>query len=288
MHFLLPATSANLGPGFDCLGIAWNLYNEISFDLASETVITGCDARYQNPENLALRGYEAALQTVGKPISPVRIHFGETGVPVSRGLGSSAALIAGGVLAADALHELHLTRQQMLAIGTQIEGHPDNLAPVFFGGLTAAAARNGQVMSVNYPLSDKLHFTALIPDVKLSTHAARSALPDTYPRADAVHNLSGVALLIKALQTGDTELLRFALSDKLHEPYRMPLIAHAEQAKAAALNAGADIEKLVDLNVREQIGRYKYTEEKDILPAYETVRKALSAELAALLETEEN
>lgn len=236
----VPASSANLGPGFDCFGIAWQLYDELEFAFSGNGLeISGCPEKYQNSENLAYRGFEAVRAAVGAAEMPLNISFINSDIPVSRGLGSSAALIAGGAVAANAMYALGLSKQELLDIVTPLEGHPDNLAPCLFGGFTASTMANGKALTAPYPLSDKLRFTVIVPDFELSTHESRSVLPQNVPRVDAVFNVSRAALLIKALETGDRELLSPCLEDKLHQPFRFGLIKGSDTAAALAKLMGA-------------------------------------------------
>ncbi len=239
MRVRVPASSANLGPGFDCFGLAWQLYNEMEFLPASELKISGCPEKFQNENNLAYRAYLTTLEAAGLPPEPVEIRFLSTYIPVCRGLGSSSALIAGGVLAANELHGLGLSPDKLLLIAAQAEGHPDNVAPALRGGLTVSSMENGRVLSASFPLSDKLHFAVLVPDFELSTELARSVLPAQLSRQDAIFNVSRAALLLKALETGDAALLPVALQDRIHEPYRTPLIPGYDRARELALNLGA-------------------------------------------------
>ena len=240
MRVRVPASSANLGPGFDCLGLAWELYDEIEFLPAEDRLhISGCDARYQNEGNLAWLAYRGTLERCGKAPCGLEIRFGPAGIPVSRGLGSSAALIVAGVLAADALEGLGLGRQEIFEIASVLEGHPDNAAPAVFGGLTASLSRGERVVTRRFPLSPQLRFTALVPPFPLSTREARAALPPRIPREDAVFNLSGTVLLLRALEEGDEELLGLCLEDRLHQPFRYPLIPGAGRAADLAEEQGA-------------------------------------------------
>lgn len=221
----VPASSANLGPGFDCFGIAWQLYDLLSFSFGGSGLeISGCPEKYRNSENLAYRGFEAVRAACGAELRPLKIDFLDSAIPVSRGLGSSAALIAGGAAAANVLYGLDLSRQELLDIVTPVEGHPDNLAPCLFGGFTASTMAGGKALTAPYPLSEKLRFTVLVPDFELSTHESRGVLPQSVPRVDAVFNVSRTALLIKALELGDREMLAPCLEDKLHQPFRFALI----------------------------------------------------------------
>ena len=240
MKFRIPASSANLGPGFDCFGIAWQCYNEIKFIPREEgLLISGCAEKYCNEDNLAYKAYHAAMTWAGQRESGLEIRFGRTDIPVSRGMGSSAALIVGGVVAANAIHGLELSGSELLAIATSVEGHPDNIAPALFGGFTVSAMDGIAAVTTHFPISEKLFFTLLIPDFELSTELARSVLPEAVSRQDAIFNISRSALLIKALERGDRQLMRIALEDKLHQPYRTKLIQGFETAEAAAKKLGA-------------------------------------------------
>ena len=235
MKFRIPASSANLGPGFDCFGIAWQCYNEIEFIPREEgLVISGSEEKYCNEDNLAYKAYRAVMAWAGQRESGLEIRFGRTDIPVSRGMGSSAALIVGGVVAANAIHGLELSGSELLAIATSVEGHPDNIAPALFGGFTVSAMDGIAAITTHFPISEKLFFTLLIPDFELSTELARSVLPVNVSRQDAIFNISRSALLIKALERGDRQLMRIALEDKLHQPYRTKLIQGFETAEAAA------------------------------------------------------
>ena len=235
----VPASSANLGPGFDSFGIAWQLYNEISFQPAEKTEIFGCGEAYRNEDNLALRAYRRVLERCGVRDGGVAIRFGRTSIPVSRGLGSSAALICAGVIAANELHGLGLLRDELFLLATEVEGHPDNVAPALYGGLSVSAMAGGQAVTRRFPVSDRLFFTALIPPFELSTALARSVLPETVSRTDAIFNVSRGALLLRALEDGDAELLSFAMDDRLHQPYRASLIDGFSAARAEAQECGA-------------------------------------------------
>jgi len=235
----VPGSSANLGPGFDCFGIAWQCYNTLEFQKAEAFSVTGCPEEFQNRENLAYLGYEAVCRQAGIDPSRVAIRFGETEIPVSRGLGSSAALLVAGAAGANALHRLGLSREELLSIAAPLEGHPDNIAPSLLGGLSVSIMEGGRTISRPFPVSDKLHFTALIPDFRLSTALARSVLPESYSRSDVIFNVSRASLLLRALADGDGELLARAMADAVHQPYRTRLIAGFEQAKALAMEQGA-------------------------------------------------
>ena len=236
----VPASSANLGPGFDSFGIAWQLYNEIDFQITEDGLsISGCAEEYQNEDNLAWRGFRRVLERCGVPFTGVAIRFMRCAIPVSRGLGSSAALIAAGVTAANELYELGLSREDLLLLATEVEGHPDNVAPALYGGLGVSAMDGGRAITRRFPLSDRLRFAALVPPFELSTTLARSVLPAELPREDAIFNISRSALLLRALGDGDAELLSFAMDDRIHQRYRSKLIDGFKTARIEAQECGA-------------------------------------------------
>ena len=160
-----------------------------------------------------------------------------------RGLGSSASLIAAGLTAANAAHDSRLDGAALLRLATELEGHPDNVAPALLGGLTASIMDGDSVLAMRCPLSERLRFMALIPDFELSTRRARAALPSQVPLADAVFNASRAAVLLRALETGDMRAVSAAMDDRLHQPYRAPLIDEYEDVRAlcAALRRGCGV-----------------------------------------------
>ena len=235
----VPATTANLAAGFDSLGCALTLYNTLTFSESEALSFSGCEEAYQNADNLAWQAFARVYSHIGKPAPAVHIHF-ETEIPVSRGLGSSAALLAAGALAANTLSGADLGRDTLIALTTEIEGHPDNLAPALLGGLTASMQQDGQVYSVRYTPHPALRFVVLSPDFPLSTHAARSVLPKQIPYADAVFNVSHTGVLLRALENGEETVIAAALRDRLHQPYRIPLIDEYEDIRRLAADNGCN------------------------------------------------
>ncbi len=236
----VPATTANIGPGFDSMGCALALHNYITCEVLPEgsLIITGCPEQYQNEENLAVQGYRAVLKRLDLPNEGLLLNI-RAEIPVCRGLGSSAALIAGGAAAANLLHGSPLSPTELLEVTNEIEGHPDNLAPAIYGGLTASLVEDGKPRTVKFPLSPTLRWVAAIPDFELSTHLARAVLPKKVDFVDAVYNASHVAVLVGALASGDRELIAMALRDRLHQPYRESLIPEYGRVKQAAEQCGA-------------------------------------------------
>ena len=235
----VPATTANLGPGFDAFGCALSLYTDVTFE---ETVfgpeITGGPEEFSGPDKLAYVSYCAALATMSDELRGVIIHI-DANIPVCRGLGSSAALLVAGAMGANVLRGNKLSTQGLLNITNAMEGHPDNLAPAFLGGLTASMVDNGLPVCVSFPLHPDWEFLALVPDFSLSTAKARAALPQQVSRADAIYNISHGALVLKALELGDEKLLRNAMQDKLHQNYRKSLITDYEKIEALVRTTGA-------------------------------------------------
>lgn len=233
---LTPATSANIGPGFDCLGIAYDLFNEFEVELNNELIIEGCDKKYQNENNLFYVGFSKVGERLNrKEKCKVKIN---SNIPVSRGLGSSASLIVAGVISANILFGNKLNELELFKIATEIEGHPDNIAPCIFGGFTCAYGElDPKYIHLN--VNEDLKFTLIIPDYELSTTLSRSVLPKAYERKDVVFNMARNILLTKALESGETDLLKEALQDKIHQPYRKDLIKDYDEIEKLCKDNGA-------------------------------------------------
>lgn len=238
VNIRVPATTANLSAGFDTLGCALSLYNRLRFSCSDRLVISGCDPEYSNSNNLAYLAFASVYRYIGLTPPGVHIHI-EAEIPVSRGLGSSAALLAAGAAAANSLSKANLPSETLLQLTAAIEGHPDNLAPAFWGGLTASMMKDGSVYTVRYIPHSDLHFVAVSPDFPLSTSKARSVLPASVPFKDAVFNISRTAVLLRALETGEASVISAAMDDRLHQPYRIPLIDEFEDIRRSALDTGA-------------------------------------------------
>lgn len=235
----VPATTANIGPGFDCFGCALNMRATFTFETAEKTAVTGCPPQYANENNLVQRALRFAAQRMGLALPPVKLTIASP-IPPARGLGSSAALIVAGVAAAGVFSGRTLSKETMLDMATAIEGHPDNVSPAIFGGLRLSFMEGDSVVSVPAPVHPSLKFLALVPGFSLPTAKARAALPAQINRADAVHNIGRAAVLIKALEMGDMGLIALALRDRIHQPYRFPLIPNADDVRKAASALGCD------------------------------------------------
>ncbi len=239
----VPATTGNLGPGFDCLGAALTLYNCFEFALADELRITasgaGADKVAKNKSNLAYQSMERVFEAIGRPKPIISLHV-ETQIPLARGLGSSATAIVGGLLGGNLLAGSPLDARELLHLAIEMEGHPDNVVPAMLGGcqLMASSKDNGwEICPIAW--HERLGIAIAIPDFELSTAKARQVLPKDVPMKDAIFNASHLALLVHALPAGNEDWLRAALQDRLHQPYRLSLIPGMEAVSKAAIAAGA-------------------------------------------------
>ena len=240
VKILVPATSANVGAGFDALGLALSLHNTVTMEEWDRLDIMASDGSLvpTGTSNLIYRSAKAVYEQLGKPIKGLRIRQ-ENPIPMARGLGSSSACIVAGILGANVLLGNPLTKRQMLTLATSIEGHPDNVAPAMLGGFVSSVFDEGQVFTARKEINEELAFAAFIPNFKLLTEKARAALPKTVDRRDAVYNLSRAALATAAFCDGDYELLRVATKDALHQQYRLPLIPGGERVFEIAWDLGA-------------------------------------------------
>ena len=236
----VPATSANVGSGFDALGLAVTLYNTVTFEESDKLDISAADGTRipRNESNLVYRSAKGLFDKVGKKIPPLKI-VQTNPIPMARGLGSSSACIIAGLLGANRMLGDVLNTQELLTLATAIEGHPDNVAPALLGGLTSSVFEDGVVYSVKRDVDQSLCFAAIVPDYKLLTEAARAALPKQVAHKDAVYNLSRAALVPAAFCEGRHDLLGIATEDKLHQPYRMPLMHDQSDVLSLAKQCGA-------------------------------------------------
>ncbi|MEG0006132.1 MAG: homoserine kinase [Clostridium sp.] len=237
----VPATTANMGPGFDALGMAVSIYNYIEIEETEGRVVTLVENEpldLTDDENLIYRALVRVYEKVNVKHKGFNIHVYKCDVPMSRGLGSSATCIVGGILAANELTGGKLSVQEMLEIANDMEGHPDNVAPALLGGMISAIQEDGAVYYSKVSFPENLLCAVMIPDFKVSTSEARGVLPTSYSREECVYNISRVALFVTALANGETDNLRHIVKDKIHEPYRGKLIAGLEGVFEASKNSG--------------------------------------------------
>lgn len=235
----VPATSANLGPGFDCLGIALPIYNTITIE---ETVLPGTgieinlmsenavldemifDNIPKDENSIIYKAVEMLYNSIGQEPSELKINV-QSQIPITRGLGSSASVVVGGLIAANKLLGSPADTTALLSIATEVEGHPDNVAPAILGGFVLSSQEDdGTISCEKLTWPDEWDITVCIPDFELSTNIARSVLPENVPLQDAIFNAKHLAMLIQAVNTKDIKLMKKALHDKLHQPYREKLV----------------------------------------------------------------
>ena len=240
----VPATTANIGVGFDCLGAALTMANEFQFALVDNTklkiTVLGeeADKVAKNENNLIYRSLLELYQRIGQTPPNLEITI-KLGVPLSRGLGSSATAIVGGLLGANSLAGNPLTIEEIMYMAIEAEGHPDNVVPALLGNCLLSVKDSTKWQICSIPWHQDIIPVVAIPNFELSTEAARSVLPTEYSRYDAIFNVSRMGLLVRALATNNSDWLTTALADRIHQPYREQLITGYSQVRQAAIEAGA-------------------------------------------------
>lgn len=239
----IPCSTANMGPGFDCIGMALSMYNEIHFDILDSGLEIEVGEEHgqkiaTDERNLIYRSIQTALKAIDVPMPGLRIRQINR-IPQTRGLGSSSACVVGGVIAANIISGGALSTDDMIALAAEIEGHPDNILPTFVGGMTVGAMEGGRVKYVHIEPPRQLKCCVFVPDFPLSTKKARAVLPKEVTLHDAVYNVSRASLMVGAMTQGRLDLVRTALGDRLHQPYRKELIRGYDQIVEAAEKNGA-------------------------------------------------
>jgi len=250
----VPATSANIGPCFDTAGIALSLYNEIEVftknDIEKQPrplIDINCQiderirANQMIPDDETNMVWDTVVtfcEKMGVQVPFFAIRQTDT-IPLTRGLGSSAACVVAGLLIANELTKKNLPKDELLNIAVEFEGHPDNVAPAFLGGMVVGATDGKRFEHVKIEVSDELEFYAVIPDFPLSTSDARAVLPRAYTKEQAVFNCSRVALLVSSMMSGNFGALSVAMQDEIHQPYRKILIPGMEKIINGSIEAGA-------------------------------------------------
>ena len=240
----VPATSANMGPGYDCLGMALDIWNTIevraSSDETPSVTVQGEGAGELSPDvnNLVYRSMEALWLRVGIGPPPVQVRCNNQ-IPLKRGLGSSSAAIVGGLVAANHVAGSPLAQDDLLELATEIEGHPDNVTPALLGGMQLVANHLGKLVACPVPVPQSLSAVVLVPDVAIATEDARAVLPQQVSRSDAVFNMARTAALVNAMASSRPQDLAWATDDKLHQPYRLKLFPAMEAIFVGAMSGGA-------------------------------------------------
>lgn len=240
----VPATSANLGPGFDVIGVALQLYNQFTFQKAQTTHLTFAgpyvpsQSLATDEQNLIYQAYRLACQRL--QVEPYSLAIAVTmNIPPGRGLGSSATAIVAGLLAASALHPNDWNTQHWLELATEMEGHPDNVAPALMGGCRISMNTPAGLKTWTVPIPPQLYWVVLIPDFELSTAKARQVVPQQVSRADCLFNIAAMSALLTGFYQNDCAAIQAGLQDRIHQPYREPLVPGMSAVIAAAQEAGA-------------------------------------------------
>ena len=238
----IPATSANLGSGFDCLGMSLDIWNDVSIAVSSSPEVyisgEGSGTLKLTDQNLVYRAAQVAFSEVGEKPWPLSIKCINR-IPLDRGLGSSAAAIVGGLLAANSLFEEPLDAQLLLRLAIKLEGHADNVTPALLGGCQLVVHDEQTPVTCEIPIPSDLMAVLFIPDKPMPTNEGRAILPELVDRSDAIYNIGRAAMLTQALTTGNLSNLRIATQDKLHQPHREKIFPAMSQIFTAAMNAGA-------------------------------------------------
>lgn len=239
IRITVPATSANLGIGYDTLGMAVSLYAHFTFDHADTLTITGCPEEFRNEGNLVYQSFEQALDAWGMEPFPIALDI-QTEIPVARGLGSSSTCVVAGIMGAAALTRHTVTREELVAMATRVEGHPDNVAPAILGAAVCSFTPEGQLPHcLRYDVSSRLRFLTIIPPYEVHTADARKVVPQQVALSTAVWQMGRIAGLTRGLETGDTALIAAANDDRIQEPYRRALIPDYDAIRETCLEGGA-------------------------------------------------
>jgi homoserine kinase len=236
----VPATTANMGAGFDCLGMALNLYNEVAVEESDEFCIVGAVESHSTKDNLIYQVIKRFYYEIGKTPPEIKITQNDN-IPMTRGLGSSSACIVAGLLAANELSGKPLSKEEIAQMACQIEGHPDNVAPAVYGGIIIAVldGDDQKLHHVKITPSDELSFVTFVPDFQLSTAKARRILPSGYSRTDVIYNVSRASLFVASMMSGNWNNLSVSVKDRLHQPFRGMFVPNMDKIFEQAKESGA-------------------------------------------------
>jgi len=237
----VPATSANLGPGFDCLGMALDIWNEVTFEPAEKIIYhatgEGAEKLNKGNRNLTTKAFAHLHKVCGKKFNGVSI-AGDNHIFMSSGLGSSAAAIVAGLVGANELLGKPLNKQELIGHATELEGHPDNVAPALLGGLVVSISTREEIITRRYEVPE-ISILIVKPMVEWPTRMARAVLPKSISRADAIFNIGRTTLVVDALRNGDLDLLQKVIDDRIHQSYRLKHITGGMNAYKTSKNFGA-------------------------------------------------
>ena len=226
----VPMTSANVGCGFDSVGMAYQAYSVFHFEKSNKLEFEGFEEQFCNEDNLVYIAFKKALKKINKAVKGVKISLLEQ-APIARGLGSSSTCVVAGIYGAYLLTDTEIDKEEIFRIATDIEGHPDNVAPAIYGNLCAACIVDGKPYNVHYNIDYRFKFMALIPNFETKTEDARKAMPKDLPLKDAVFSLSRLGVVLRCLENYDIDMLKDVLADKIHEPYRKKLIHEYDEVR---------------------------------------------------------
>lgn len=236
----VPATSANMGPGFDSLGIALDLYNDFEFkELEDGLKFNGIPEEFCNEENIIYQAMKYCFDKVGYKIKGLEISEIKQDVPISRGLGSSSTCIVGGLVGANEILGRKFSKDELLEMAVEIEGHPDNVAPALLGGMVVAITEEKKTFYDKVEIKGGIKFVSIIPNFRLSTEKARSVLPKEISLKDGIYNVSRAALMVACLSSGKYSLIKHACKDAFHQNYRSKLISGFEEVYNKSYELGA-------------------------------------------------
>ena len=237
-----PATTANLGPGFDCLGLALDIWNETSFEIGHSDLSISGEGENElvlDLNNLLYRGFAKPFEIIGRDVPAVSIKA-KNEIPVGRGLGSSAAAIVSGLIAGDNATGIGLSQDEILTLAAEMEGHADNVGPALLGGLQIVVSSNQEWVTSQVPIPKKISLIIFIPDKLVLTSEARSSLPEAVTLDDAKFNIGRASLFVNSMAQGDIDHLGIATQDRLHQDYRAALLPGINSVMKGSLSAGAD------------------------------------------------
>jgi homoserine kinase len=240
---VVPATTANLGPGFDCIGMCLGLFNTVRYEIGGESTHIrydgfGAEDLPTDGNNLIIKAIDYAMAHAGKKRMPVNIDA-TNGIPPARGLGSSAAAIVAGLMIGNDFCDGCYSQDDLFMMACEIEGHPDNIAPAIYGGLCLSYKTSSRFQVKKILPASNIEIVVAYPHYKASTRAARKNLPLAVSMTDAIHSTVRVGLLVSGIIDNDASVLKVAMDDRLHQPYRFPMLPGVENALAAAMSAGS-------------------------------------------------
>lgn len=238
----VPASSANMGAGFDTLGVALSLYSRIEVEETEGGLIIETRSRGgyapRDENNLIYRAMTEVFKETGRGVKGLKI-YQNSDIPMTRGLGSSSGCIIGGMLAANVLSGRCLSYSEILDLAAKMEGHPDNAAPALYGGMCISMQDGGRILTKSIKLDPKIKFAVMVPDFFVATKKSRGVLPDTVSRKDAAFNIQRAAMFAAAISSGDMEMLKFAVQDRLHQTYRRVYIDGFDEIVEKSYEFGA-------------------------------------------------